>query len=426
MRAIAPQLESIVSADSIVSLADSDRLWQMQIQHAIGTEVLPEYIVYPQTQAELAEVMRLAHQENWRVLPCGGGSKLHWGGLAQGVDLVISTQRLNRLIDHAIGDLTVTVEAGMQFAQLQQQLQQSGQFLALDPAYQDRATLGGIVATADTGSWRQTYGGVRDRIIGISFVRSDGESVKAGGRVVKNVAGYDLMKLLTGSYGTLGIISQVTLRLYPWPRESETGVLQGNAEAIAQAAQILLNSALTPTAMDLVRDNEANLQLVVRFQSISEAVKQQSAKLLELATALDLEADLYTGTFEDRLWQQLQDRMTTSGRSPAILCKIGIRPTEAVSFMHFLAQFPASATLHARSGLGKLCLETLDPQVVQQVRSHLEKYNGFLTILEAPVELKQKLDVWGYSGNALEVMRRLKHQFDPTTLLSPCRFVGGI
>ncbi|MCD8487543.1 MAG: FAD-binding oxidoreductase [Desertifilum sp.] len=422
VKAIAPQLESLVSTDGVIPFSEASPVWQSQIQQATQPESLPQCIVYPRTSAELSEVMQLAHRENWRVLPCGQGSKLHWGGFAQGVDLVLSTQRLNRLIDHAIGDLTVTVEAGMSFAELQHRLHEAGQFLAFDPAYPETATLGGIVATADTGSWRQAYGGVRDRLIGLSFVRSDGQIAKAGGRVVKNVAGYDLMKLLTGSYGTLGILTQLSFRLYPWSQESETGVLQGNPQAIEQATRTLLKSALTPTVLDLVSENESVLKLIVRFQSIPEAVKQQSTQLLELAASLSLEADLYTGTFEDRLWQQLRDRMANG----EILCKIGIRPTQAVPFMSFLAQFPATATIHARSGLGKLRLDTDDPQIVQQVRSHLEAHQGFLTLLEAPIELKQKLDIWGYSGNALEPMRRLKQQFDPTHLLSPGRFVGGI
>ena len=186
------------------------------------------HLVYPNTPEELAAVISYAKQQGLRVLPCGRGSKLHWGGLVDGVNLVISTERLNQVIDHAIGDLTVTAEAGIKFSDLQKMLRKSGQFLAIDPHYPDHATLGGIISTADTGALRHRYNSIRDMILGISFVRSDGQLVKAGGRVVKNVAGYDLMKLLTGAYGTLGIITQVTLRVYPISHAAQTVVLSGH------------------------------------------------------------------------------------------------------------------------------------------------------------------------------------------------------
>ena len=171
----------------------------------------------PVTAAELAELVRSAHHTKSPLSVAGNQSKSDWGGCITGAKTTISTQKLDRLIDHAIGDLTVTVEAGMKFDRLQQILATAQQFLPLDPAYPDRATIGGIIATADAGSLRHRYGGVRDLLLGINFVRADGKMAKAGGRVVKNVAGYDMMKLFTGSYGTLGILTEVTFRVYPLP-----------------------------------------------------------------------------------------------------------------------------------------------------------------------------------------------------------------
>ncbi|NET36908.1 MAG: FAD-binding oxidoreductase, partial [Cyanothece sp. SIO1E1] len=235
MAAIAQTLANIVSSSRIVA-------WEQikaPLKHQIAQVTVPgtsvDCVVYPNTQTELSQVIACAHQQRWRVLVCGSGSKLNWGGLANGIDLVISTEKLDRLIHHAVGDLTVTVEAGIKFHHLQSVLSQAGQFLAMDPAYLESATLGGMIATADTGSLRQRYGGIRDMLIGVSFVRSDGQIVKAGGQVVKNVAGYDLMKLMTGSYGTLGVLSQVTFRTYPQPDVSKTVILTGESEAIAKA-----------------------------------------------------------------------------------------------------------------------------------------------------------------------------------------------
>ena len=203
MKAIAPQLESIVRPDGVCDWENIDATQQKQILEAIAPGPPPSCIVYPHTPAELAEVIACAHRNKWRVLPYGNGSKISWGGLVSGVELVVSTKRLNSIIQHAVGDLTVTLEAGTKFTDLQATLASSGQFLALDPDNPESATVGGIVATAAAGSLRQRYGGVRDHLLGITFVRADGQIAKAGGRVVKNVAGYDLMKLFTGSYGTL-------------------------------------------------------------------------------------------------------------------------------------------------------------------------------------------------------------------------------
>ena len=256
------ELETIVGKENISLWENIDLTKQQQISQAIAPNNTINRIVSPETQAQLSDVVACCAKNNWAILPCGSGSKLHWGGLVkvdsttqhQGI-IVVSSDRLNRLIEHAVGDLTVTVEAGMKYAELQATLAKTGQFLAIDPAYPETATIGGIIATADTGSLRQRYRGVRDMLLGISFVRSDGKIAKAGGRVVKNVAGYDLMKLFTGAYGTLGIISQVTFRVYPIQEASGTVVLVGEKNNIAQASQTLLSSALTPVAVDVLSSN---------------------------------------------------------------------------------------------------------------------------------------------------------------------------
>ena len=245
---------------------------------------------------------------------------------------------------------------------------------------------------------------------------------------MKNVAGYDLMKLLTGSYGTLGVISQVTLRLYPLPEASATVVLTGSTPAIDKATRTLLNSALTPTAADLICDSEG-IKLIARFQSIAQSVKQQSERLLEVGQALGLEGSLYSDTDEVNLWKGLREPIWKSGETAPIICKIGVRPTAAVEALTFCQKMPAtsiSCVIHARTGLGLLRSDALRSTQLLELRSHLASKGGFLTVLSAPVEFKQKLDVWGYTGNAIEIMRGIKQQFDPKNILSPHRFVGGM
>ncbi|NQE32576.1 putative FAD-linked oxidoreductase [Microcoleus sp. IPMA8] len=425
------ELESIVGTAGISLPQYTEVFWQERVEKAVAPGTKIDCTVYPNTQEELAAVIAWAGQNRCAVLPCGSGSKLDWGGLVKGVNIAVSTSRLNRLVEHAVGDLTVTAEAGMKFADLQQILAAAGQFLPIDPAYPQQATLGGIVATADAGSLRHRYRGVRDLLLGITFVRSDGKIAVAGGRVVKNVAGYDLMKLFTGAYGTLGVISQVTFRVYPLPESSGTVVLTGQINALSQTAQILLSSALTPTAVDLLSPELVaklglgkGTGLIVRFQSIAESVKQQSARLLEVGEKLGLQGSSCCENDEHQLWQRLPETMWNSGTKSAIICKIGIRPSEAVTAINELPV--QDAWIHAGSGLGVLRFENATAETLLQVRRGCEAKGGFLTVLAAPADIKQQLDVWGYTGSAIDLMRRIKQQFDPENILSPHRFISGI
>ncbi len=439
----ASDFASIVGEENAICLWENIELGQQKrIQQAIASGNSPSCIVYPRSQEQLAAVITTAHTNNWRVLPCGSGSKLSWGGLVKGIDVVVSTERINQLIEHAVGDLTVTVETGMKFSDLQALLAKSRQFLAVDPTTPESATIGGIVATGDTGSLRQRYGSVRDQLLGITFVRADGQIAKAGGRVVKNVAGYDLMKLLTGSYGTLGFISQLTFRLYPLAEASGTVVLTGKTEAVSEAADILRGSALTPVQADLLSTKLVSslglgqgLGLIARFQSISESVKEQSNRVLEVGQKLGLDGAIFADGDEANLWQRLQERIHSTATESVITCKIGVLPTAAVEI---LTQVELGL-IHISSGLGLLQLESKNQ--VLKIRDQLgsagsdaygglrlrtQTHKGFLTILSAPKAVKEQIDVWGYTGNALPLMRRIKEQFDSKNILSPGRFVGGI
>lgn len=428
LRERASYIASIVGKDEVCLWENLENSRQQRLCSAIEPKAAPpSCIVTPQSQAQLAAVIAAANENKWRILTCGSTSKIGWGGLASNIDIVISTEHINKIIEHAVGDLTVTVEAGMKFAQLQAVLTKTNQFLALDPTAANSATIGGIVATSDTNSLRQRYGGVRDQLLGITFVRADGQIVKAGGRVVKNVAGYDLMKLFTGSYGTLGVITQVTFRLYPMQSASKTVVLTGESNAVQKAADILRGSALTPTQADLIStklvsqlDLGKGLGLVVRFESIVQSVEEQSNRLLEVGKELGLQGGVYSTSDEIELWQRLQHQIHIDGETRAIVCKIGVMPT-AISEVLNQAEV---GFVHMSSGLGMLRFAS--EKGVEAMRLLCQKYSGFLSVLEAPTAIKQQIDLWGYGGNALELMRQIKQQFDPKDILNPGRFVGGI
>lgn len=386
-------------------------------------------VIYPRTQTELNQAIALASKHQIPILT--SDSDLNWGGLVNfpTMGIGVNSSQMNQLIDHAVGDLTVTCEAGMKFKDLQNILAKSGQFLAIDPAYAETVTIGEIVNTANTNSFRQRYGGIRDMLLGISFVRADGELVKAGGRVVKNVAGYDLMKLMTGAYGTLGIISQVTFRLYPLPQSDRTVIITGKADAIDVARAKILTSTLTPWSMDIISQGiliklgiNAEIGLIIRFGGLNQGVDEQISRLAAIAQALNLEIKALTG---NKTWQDMQNLFWQS--DPAIICKIGTLPNLAVTNLLKISSKTPSVALqiHASSGLGILKYESSNISIadIQQIRNLLVSTGGFLTVLEAPINFKQQFDIWGYAGNATGIMSALKQKFDPQNILNPHRFI---
>ncbi len=391
-----------------------------------STNDIPLQIAMPTIASELSELVSIAHQARTPLEVAGNSSKLDWGGIVTGASAIVSTQKLDRLIAHAVGDLTVTVEAGMPFATLQAILATAGQFLPLDPAYPDRATIGGIIATADTGSLRHRYGGVRDLLLGITFVRADGKIAKAGGRVVKNVAGYDMMKLFTGSYGTLGILTEMTLRVYPLPTTEGTVLLTGAIDKLENLAKILLASTLTPICVDVLStafsrhlEISNTPSLVVKFATIPQSITEQSAHLLEIAKGLGLKGGMWQGAQAASLWSGIQ---TGIWGDLSIGCKLGVRVTAAVETIDTLDRLTdrtAKGVIHLNSGIGAIALT--DAQQILPLRTHCEAAGGFLSVLQAPVTVKQQIDVWGYRGNAVPLMRSLKQQFDPSDLLNPGR-----
>jgi glycolate oxidase FAD binding subunit len=403
---------------------------QSPITRAIRNDK-PSHWLAPSTVEDLSQIVSHAAQNKSPMLLCGNSSKLGWGGLVKQADFILSTQKLNRILDHAIADLTVTVEAGVKLSDLQAFLKPHRQFLPIDPSYPEQATIGGIVATADSGSWRQRYGGVRDLVLGCSIVRSDGKVAKAGGKVVKNVAGYDLMKLFTGSYGTLGVLTQVTFRLYPLPEDSKTLLLTGDTQALSQACQALLKSGLAPTAADVLSINLMRslnlgntLGLLVRFQNIAESVTEQVNQLQTLGQKLGLAIAEFTAESEETLWQSLKNQMMPNFNPDLVTCKIGVMPNQVINF---LLKSPGFAQMHLSSGLGRLVLMTdLEIEQLVQIRLLCERDRGFLTILEAPKSIKESYEPWGYQGNALSLMKNLKIKFDPYNIFNPSCFVGEI
>jgi glycolate oxidase FAD binding subunit len=431
-------LSNDATAYSINPYDQWPQAWQQHLKAAYVGDAASMQMVSPKTVKDLASAVVQAYQEHLKLLVAGQGTKIGWGIPAKKIDLLLSTQNLDALVDHAVGDMTVTAQAGMTFDALQTLLAKHNQWIPLDPVYPDQATLGGILATRDAGSLRHRYGGVRDLCLGLTFVRSDGQIAKAGGRVVKNVAGYDLMKLFAGSFGTLGIVTELTLRAYPLPECSGTVLVRGEMGEIALLVQDLRQSTLTPTAFDIWMEQDStsnDITLALRFQSLEESVLSQTERVCEMRRSQSLKAEIISEGDDSEWWSTAAQRLRESAEQDTVICQIGVVPASAVSCLATIQQKAAQMSVvlqgrvHASSGVGQLRLTGTEMdcrRLLGDLRSFLNQSGGYLSILEAPLSLKKAVEVWGYSGNALAAMRKLKERFDPQGGLNPGRFVGGL
>jgi glycolate oxidase FAD binding subunit len=400
--------------------------------------VQPQLVVEPGNEEEVAAVLAFANREGLKVLVRGGGTQLNIGKPPTGGDLLLSMRRLNQVIEHAPHDLVASVQAGLPLSALQSTLASAQQWLALDPPLGPEATIGGLISTNASGPRRLRYGGVRDQIIGIRVVLPDGTIAKGGGRVVKNVAGYDLPKLYTGALGTLGVVVAANFRLYPLPSASCTALLTAsNMEPLGELVLRVLDSPLVPTVIDMLSPagQEQTYTLALRFEMGQQAVDDQTTLLIEMAGALKETVRKLQDDDEDRFWSQTQQNMAIPGNGPATaVLKASLLPTDVVPWLHTLQRAADQANLalrwHAHAGHGLIFItlsgdEAAFAPAIETARQAALERQGSLVVQEAPVELLRTLDVWG-PVPALDVMRRLKAQFDPNMILNPGRFVGGI
>jgi glycolate oxidase FAD binding subunit len=399
--------------------------------------VQAELVAEPASVEEASRVLAAASRAGKKVVVVGNGSKLGLGNPPERVDLILRTRRLDRVLEHAAGDLVVKVEAGARLADLQAALAPAGQWLALDPT-EPGATVGGVVAANASGPRRLRYGTVRDLIIGITVVLADGTVAHAGGKVVKNVAGYDLSKLFCGSLGTLGLIAEATFRLHPRPAAAAVVTLQVEGpEQLGEAVRRLLRSTLVPSAIELTWHGPYGPSglLTVVIEGIRPGVEAQAAAAAELLGEVGEAKVLGPGGTEaalSRLGAQPWERAEVG-------IKVAVQPAELPGALTDLATgWLGHGRLAAHAGTGVLEVGLGGPNlasaeqveafagVVAKARAALAARGGTLVVTEAPPALKRVVDVWGPPGDAVELMRRVKRQFDPDRQMSPGRFVGGI
>ncbi len=397
--------------------------------------VAPRFVVAPADEGAVATVLASAHRYRCTSVVRGGGTQLGLGAPPRSADVVLDMRRITGVVEHTPHDMTATFLAGTPLARVQDALAPANQWLALDPYVRDGATIGGIVATNASGPRRYRYGGVRDQIIGIRVVRADGVVAKGGGKVVKNVAGYDLPKVLTGSLGTLGVIVSATFRLYPVASASRTVLFAADLPALCTCALAMTSSALVPSAIDVVGSPET-ASLAVRFEATEAAVDDQVRACVQIARAAGAgAAHELQGSDEAEWWarQFPPDPKGDSGDSVAVV-KAGLIPSDVGPWLQRLSvdslALGASAIWRAHAGHGLAHARLAGPaetvaDLVDRLRHHAIEHRGHLVVADASQDLRGRVDVWGPVA-ALDLMRLVKAELDPGGMLNPGRFVGGI
>jgi glycolate oxidase subunit GlcD len=431
---IAREFSRIVGDQSVRRLSDSIATSQSN-PRAAGRSLE----VAPQSAEAAAQVIQLAMKQDMAVVPAGAATWIDAGNLLSRSDLLVTTRRMTRMLKHEPADLVATAEAGLRLSSFQTHLAQAGQWLPIDPPDDGRATLGGVAATGLGGPHSFGFGLPRSFVIGMKVVLSDGRAIKAGGSVVKNVAGYDLCKLFTGSYGTLGLITELTFKLRPLPAESRTVMASGSLAPLINAGHKVY-SKLAPVAIELISSrlakdleivNELESALMMRFVGSARSVVAQTAQALKLFR--DDGVRCATQDEDSQPWSKLSAVPLQSHDD--LSWRVALRPTDLISFLGEVAALEEDETSHVglrwHAGLGDGRLRAIARapvyhreavRALERLRHKAESLGGSLVVESAPIEIRNEFDAWGDFGSVAELMKRVKAQLDPENRLSAGRF----
>jgi glycolate dehydrogenase FAD-binding subunit len=415
---IAHEFRRTLAPDSVRAAVAADAVCGVQ----------PQLVLEPANEQQLAAVLRLANDAGLAVIPRGGGTKLSWGNAPTRAEVILSTARLDKIIEHPWADLTASVEAGCTIQKLQSALAQHGQRLALDPLWPAQATIGGVLSTNDSGSLRLRFGALRDLIIGVTLALPDGTLASSGGKVVKNVAGYDLPKLVTGAFGTLAVITRAVFRVHPLPRNTKSlSMSAGTLEKMQQLILAVQDSKLAHTALQARIVQDAEPVVDVLFEGTEAGIAAQEAQLRIIAgSVLVLET-------APTIWAASQELWNSADSTASAIAKITALPASIARTVETVHRAANSRNTHWKltvqaPGIGWLRLESAPENLhalLSDLRFELEASGGSLAAFHQPAGMGP-LDAWGKAGDSLPLMRAVKNQFDPKNTLNPGRFVGGI
>jgi glycolate oxidase FAD binding subunit len=400
-------------------------------------------LLQPANAAEVAAALRRASEARQSIVIRGAGTKSEWGRPAARVDAVLDMRRMNRVLAHEHGDMTATVEAGASLHDVNAALAIHGQTLPLDPPFADRATIGGLLATNDSGPLRHRYGTPRDLVIGIQLATTDGVLTKAGGQVVKNVAGYDLSKLVTGSFGSLAAIISATFKLAPLPAASKTlriGV--GDNATVAEIVRRMMASQLEPVALEVVvghrslvvghrtaggdpaptTHNQRPTTILIRFASLAAVVDAQIAQATAVIEGCTTDAAVLDGDAERALWHGLADGIWDQ---PGAIVRASWLPAQIGAGLGELDRLTACTTsVQARAAIGAGLIRIdgdapAQATIIEQLRR--SPVFGNVVIRRGSDALKAVVDVWGPHGDRRPLFDSLKRAFDPNGVLNAGR-----
>lgn len=378
-------------------------------------------LVFPSSIEETGECLRLATINRWSVIAAGAQSWSNAGNALGRKEVIISTKRMNGLLSHEPADLVATVEAGCTLSAFNKQLAQNGQWLPIDPPDDGGATIGGVVSTGLGGPLGFNFGTPRTHILGMRVALADGRIIKAGGKVVKNVAGYDLCKLFTGSYGTLCLISEVTFKLKPLPDSDKTlAIFSDDFSALIEHGRLLINTPLLPAAIELLSSNafdkaqeiKGKYVLLIRFIGTEKAVKFQ------LECALGIFKEHKVERVEHTIWKSVCE--LPFKEQSRLIWRVTVLPSQLNDFLSALAN---SSIIQAGVGDGRLrVIETISENTIEKLKA-LRRKTNLLMIENASQEIKEQIDTFGLSDDIADLSRHIKNQLDPLNLLSPgCMF----
>ncbi len=402
---------------------------------------VPQAVVFPESESEVAEVMRLATQEGWTVVPAGKGTWLHGGQPPGAVDVVLSTMRMDRITLYEPGDLTVTAEGGIGLDLLAHRCGEHGQWLPLDPPGPRKGTLAATVSTASFGPLAYHHGLPKDHVLGVSLVTGDGRVLELGGRVVKNVAGFDVLKLTIGSWGTLGVLTSITTRLHPQPPADRTVLFRGEAGELVALARAIATAPAPLAALEMLLPGER--------ERSGGTVPLLAVRILEASEATDEICRIVTDTAGASAFRQMDGRASAelfrnvealeSGAELVVRLRLLPSQLETVrkhaDTLRELADpdegWGTRLAAHVQCGVLRVIISRMArgegwidraAEVIERVRGGLEAEGGSLTLSQGPSGLVSAVGAWGDAGSAVPLMKALKREFDPAGVLSPGRF----
>ena len=390
--------------------------------------ILPRIVVEAQSPAAVAAALQWAGRRSLSLVIRGGGTKLGWGAVPSPFDVLLDVSRVNRVLDHRSGDLTVSVEAGARLSDVNSLLRQRGQWLALDPPFAEAATIGGLLATNDSGPARHRFGTPRDLVIGIEIATMDGQIAKAGGQVVKNVAGYDLSKIMSGSLGSLGAIVAATFKLSPVAAASTTVLVPHlDIEAAVRVVESIVESQLEPVAFELhmrtTSGGKPEIDCMLRFASVPAAVEAETANASGRIATVHPAFRVLTGDDELECWRAYGRRPR---QEPGLIIRASWLPGNLAEMLSAVQGLSADASLEVTgrlaigSGLFRIdARREVQLDVVSRMRA--SGVFGNVVVLRAPADLRTRDWVWGSPGGAATVAAALKRELDPGGLLGAGR-----